>query len=740
MYQCILADRLYVPEECVMPEHLNEFVYSIEEQSGYDYGPFETVTGSIRTFNKVSIGGKIYYGFARGNIEKLGRLFGDLPWVDKTSSPRMISQLQFKGQLHTWESKKIGQQEAVDAWLKKKSGVIKAPPRFGKCCSGDTIIHTVAFGSIPIKSIFDSDHQDDACVSKCIDLATKDGTQTTSFTYKKTVDTTIKITTRSGFSIEATPNHPLFIKDGNDFDWKTMQDIKLGDVLALQANTQVFSPKKTSYYSLYAKYIKANLKYSEKVMLRMMTYNKETQACFLNELLLYTPKDNGECYSVELENPKVLSLFQIVLLNFGYMFRVGDRVIIEPKQQCGLAEDVVSSIEVNNEAKDVYDVCVPVGHNFIANGVVSHNTISSIYILTKLGYKTLIVAHQIDLLEQYYASFSAFTNVNDLIDVTPKQKKRDAKGRVFGFFDDYNNPEELDVCLLCWQTFASKAHGADRLAEYGRTWGLVIVDECHRSCGAIYARTVNRLMARYRLGLTGTVERVDGREFLLKEIIGPVAAEGKVATIPCKVVIKHTAIKVNYSFTEPLPSLYKRIYKATGRMDIILDDLQKDVDAGRYVCFAFHRCSIQQLCEWTEKLKGLGIAADAFYGSCKDREGVLRRTREGEIRVLVCNSQMLTGIDIPRWNTYYSAFPTSNVVFNEDGDLSGNFYQEFSRIRTPFIYEDGKEKTEGIIRDYVDNNSMCFASYKKRYKAYKNQNFPIEIVKMLPPVVVADLN
>lgn len=500
MYQCILADRLYVPEECVMPEHLNEFVYSIEEQSGcYDYGPFETVTGSIRTFNKVNIGGEIYYGFARGNIEKLGRMFGDLPWVDKTSSPRMVSQLQFKGQLHTWESKKIGQQEAVDAWLKKKSGLIKAPPRFGK-------------------------------------------------------------------------------------------------------------------------------------------------------------------------------------------------------------------------------------------------TISSIYILTKLGYKTLIVAHQIDLLEQYYASFSAFTNVNDLIDVTPKQKKRDAKGRVFGFFDDYNNPEELDVCLLCWQTFASKAHGADRLAEYGRTWGLVIVDECHRLGGAIYARTVNRLMARYRLGLTGTVERVDGREFLLREIIGPVAAEGKVATIPCKVVIKHTAIKVNYSFTEPLPSLYKRIYKATGRMDIILDDLQKDVDAGRYVCFAFHRCSIQQLCEWTEKLKGLGIAADAFYGSCKDREGVLRRTREGEIRVLVCNSQMLTGIDIPRWNTYYSAFPTSNVVFNEDGDLSGNFYQEFSRIRTPFIYEDGKEKTEGIIRDYVDNNSMCFASYKKRYKAYKNQNFPIEIVKMLPPVAVADLN
>jgi hypothetical protein len=493
MQQCILADRLYVPEAYVMPEHLNEFVYTIKEQSNYDYGPFETVTGSIRTFSKANIGGSLYYAFSRGNIEKLGRLFGDLPWIDKTSSAKMSSPLQFKGQLHTWESKKIGQQEAVAAWLKCKSGIIKAPPRFGK-------------------------------------------------------------------------------------------------------------------------------------------------------------------------------------------------------------------------------------------------TISAIYLLTKLGYKTLIITHQIDLLEQFYSSFLAFTNAKELQEaVDPQQHKRDATGRVFGFFHDYNNPEKLDVCLLCWQTFASKAYGQERIDTYGATWGLVIVDECHRTGGTCYARTVNRLHARHRLGLTGTVERVDGREFLLKDIIGPVVAEGRVATIPCRVVVTHTGIPIKYSFTEPFSYLYKRIFKSPGRMDIVLKDLQKDVDAGRYICFAFHRCSIKQLCEWTKMLQLLGIKAESFYGSCRDREGVLTRARTGETQVLVCNSQMLTGIDIPRWNTYYSAFPTSNVVFNEDGNLSGNFYQEFSRIRTPFKYEDGKEKQEGIIRDYVDTNSMCFGAYKKRYRAYKNQGFAIDIIKLSPP-------
>jgi len=488
--RCVLSDRLYVPEACVTPESLNEFVYHIEEQEGvYDFGPFETSTGSIRTFAKVRSGNDLYYAFSRGNIEKLGRLFGDIPWDDRTSVTPMQADLKFKGQLYTWETKQIGQQEAVDIWMKRKGGIIKAPPRFGK-------------------------------------------------------------------------------------------------------------------------------------------------------------------------------------------------------------------------------------------------TISSIHVITKLKTKTVIIAHQIDLLKQFYKSFFAFTNVEEVQDIDPKQKKRDAKGRVVGFFHDYNNPEELDVCLLCWQTLASKAHGLERLQKFGSLWGTVIVDECHKVGGTCYARTVNRLAARYRLGLTGTVERVDGREFLLRDIIGGVVAEGRVATIPCKVYVTHTGVQIKHNQLEPLAYLYKRIYNAKGRMGIILEDLFKDVEAGRYICFAFHRCSVDQLCAWTSKLQLVGIKAEAFYGTCRDREGVLSRARSGETQVLVCNSQMLTGIDVPRWDTFYAAFPTSNVVFNDKGQLSGNFYQEFSRVRTPFVYEDGRVKKEGIIRDYVDNSPRCYGSYRKRYRAYTNQNFTIEVKKV----------
>ena len=299
-----------------------------------------------------------------------------------------------------------------------------------------------------------------------------------------------------------------------------------------------------------------------------------------------------------------------------------------------------------------------------------------------------------------------------------------------GYFNDYTNPEELDVCLLCWQTFASKAKGDARIDKYKNTWGLVIVDECHRMGGICFSRTVNRLSARYRMGLSGTVERTDGREFLVKDILGPVSAEGKVATVDCHVTSIYVGIKIQFGKNEPLPYLYKRLYNNSDRMKIVLKYAMRDIEAGRFICMAFHSSSIEQLKHWTNKLQMLGVKAEAFYGSCTDREGVLERARSGETQVLVCNRQMLTGIDIPRWDTFYNMFPSANVVFNDMGELSGNYYQEFSRIRTPYTDKiTGATKDKGIIRDFVDDSPFCYGSYRKRYKAYVQQQFIITTIK-----------
>ena len=64
----------------------------------------------------------------------------------------------------------------------------------------------------------------------------------------------------------------------------------------------------------------------------------------------------------------------------------------------------------------------------------------------------------------------------------------------------------------------------DRL---GNRWGLVIFDECHHLPGEVYSHAAEMCLAPYRLGLTATPERADGREALLDTLIGPqVYAQG----------------------------------------------------------------------------------------------------------------------------------------------------------------------------------------------------------------------
>jgi hypothetical protein len=100
------------------------------------------------------------------------------------------------------------------------------------------------------------------------------------------------------------------------------------------------------------------------------------------------------------------------------------------------------------------------------------------------------------------------------------------------------------------------------------------------------------------------------------------------------------------------------------------------------------------------------------------------------VQVAVCNEAMLTGVNVPRWNAYYSMFPTSNVAWEKlsDGteELSGNFKQNSDRIRTYFWYSPKIKKRVALIRDFVDNNKFCKNSFKKRLKAYKHQKFQIE--------------
>jgi len=60
------------------------------------------------------------------------------------------------------------------------------------------------------------------------------------------------------------------------------------------------------------------------------------------------------------------------------------------------------------------------------------------------------------------------------------------------------------------------------MENLGARFGLVVFDECHHLPAEGYAFAARQCLAPFRLGLTATLERADGREALLRELVGPV--------------------------------------------------------------------------------------------------------------------------------------------------------------------------------------------------------------------------
>jgi superfamily II DNA or RNA helicase len=61
------------------------------------------------------------------------------------------------------------------------------------------------------------------------------------------------------------------------------------------------------------------------------------------------------------------------------------------------------------------------------------------------------------------------------------------------------------------------------LEKWANKYGLIIFDECHHLPGAAYSEAANASLAPFRLGLTATLERADGGEMVLPELIGPIS-------------------------------------------------------------------------------------------------------------------------------------------------------------------------------------------------------------------------
>lgn len=84
-----------------------------------------------------------------------------------------------------------------------------------------------------------------------------------------------------------------------------------------------------------------------------------------------------------------------------------------------------------------------------------------------------------------------------------------------------------------------------QMEHLGARFGLVVFDECHHLPGASYQLAAEQCIAPYRLGLTATPERADGREAALGSLIGPVVYRVEIGEIAGSFLAEYDTVRLS---------------------------------------------------------------------------------------------------------------------------------------------------------------------------------------------------
>lgn len=322
-------------------------------------------------------------------------------------------------------------------------------------------------------------------------------------------------------------------------------------------------------------------------------------------------------------------------------------------------------------------------------------TICAVNIISHLKLKTLIVVNKEFLLNQWIERIGQFL---------PTAKV----GRIQGQVIDIENK---DIVIGMLQSLSMKDYPASTFVSFG----LTIFDEVHHISSEVFSNSLFKIVTRYMLGLSATMERKDGTTDIFKMFLGDIIYKGTNAEHHDVMVrsIEYKTNDVEFNETEidyrGNPQYSKMIVKLCDfipRSEFIIrviHDLIKENPENQIMILAHNRSVLYFI---HDAIKELNFASVGYYlGSMKQE-----KLDESSKKQIICGSYSMVaeGLDISTLSTMIFVTPKTDIV------------QSVGRIlRT-------KHKSP-IIIDIVDSHQLFQNQWKKRRAYYKKCNYRISL-------------
>lgn len=334
-------------------------------------------------------------------------------------------------------------------------------------------------------------------------------------------------------------------------------------------------------------------------------------------------------------------------------------------------------------------------------------TVIALWLIAKLGCKTLVVVHKDFLLQQWKERMAAFL---------PGARVGLLKASVV-------DVEDKDIVLASLQSLSMKSYDAHpQLLE---AFGFLVVDECHHTSAEVFSNALKKTCFRYTLGLSATLQRKDGLSRVFKWYLGDVVykarrSQAEQGSIRVKI---REFFQVHDDYSRELywsgaklniSAMINRICAFMPRNRALVCELLSILEgepARRVLVLSDRRDHLHQL---AVLLQEAGVKDVGFYYGGVAQEA-LKQTEA--CRVILGTFQFVSeGFDVPGLDTLVLASPKSDVI-----QAVGRILREKPEAR----------KHDPLVFDMVDTFSLFEKQGAKRLKYYQAQRFSIDRVQRL---------
>ena len=320
-------------------------------------------------------------------------------------------------------------------------------------------------------------------------------------------------------------------------------------------------------------------------------------------------------------------------------------------------------------------------------------TVLSLNIISRLKKKTFIIVHKEFLMNQWIERIQQFL---------PKARVGKIQGPIIDI-------DDKDIVIGMLQSLSMKEYPVSVFESFG----LTIIDEVHHISSEVFSNSLFKLVTKYMLGLSATMNRKDGTTNVFKMFLGDVIFKGK-RDEEREVTVRgieyyvddedFNEVKLDYRGNVAYSTMISKLCEYNRRSEFILkvlSDMLQENPSQQIMVLAHNKNILKYL---HDAIAHRNIATVGYYvGGMK--EHALKET-EGKKIVIATYAMAAEALDIKTLTTLIMATPKTDIE------------QSVGRILR-------ERHSSPIVVDIIDSHDTFKNQWRKRKTFYKRENYKI---------------